>query len=335
MAENHRLGISIHVPRAGYDDNGPARLGQAVYFYPRTPCGVRLESLYTSGATIIFLSTYPVRGTTYLLGNKIYIGAISIHVPRAGYDPSRKTGAARQRNFYPRTPCGVRRSGQSCRVSWCSISIHVPRAGYDAAERYVPPSESISIHVPRAGYDMNTTSSSARPRTFLSTYPVRGTTCQAARQRSPCRYFYPRTPCGVRLNGNINMGSSIIFLSTYPVRGTTARDVALMMSLLNFYPRTPCGVRQRRLLRLERGVVFLSTYPVRGTTVELPLRRQLLQHFYPRTPCGVRLDSIELDEKGQIFLSTYPVRGTTRGCCSPCPGARHFYPRTPCGVRRG
>ena len=194
--------------------------------------------------------------------------------------------------------------------------------------------------------------------TFLSTYPVRGTTRWRGRRCPPVVHFYPRTPCGVRRTGTgrtaRNSGISIhvpragydmpsgkatlamsLFLSTYPVRGTTARDVALMMSLLNFYPRTPCGVRQRRLLRLERGVVFLSTYPVRGTTVELPLRRQLLQHFYPRTPCGVRLDSIELDDKGQIFLSTYPVRGTTRGCCSPCPGARHFYPRTPCGVRRG
>ena len=56
--------ISIHVPRAGYD---------------------KLATLYTI-KNQIFLSTYPVRGTTEYGESSYPAYAISIHVPRAGYD---------------------------------------------------------------------------------------------------------------------------------------------------------------------------------------------------------------------------------------------------------
>ena len=102
----------------------------------------------------------------------------------------------------------------------------------------------ISIHVPRAGYDS----------AFLPWI-------------HPTKYFYPRTPCGVRpvhrrahaANHEISIhvpraGYDIIhsagvfqnpvFLSTYPVRGTTL-----------LWRCEQCG-----------ETLFLSTYPVRGTT---------------------------------------------------------------------
>ena len=82
-----RCPISIHVPRAGYDMVLHGQLLMKKDFYPRTPCGVRLIAfkLDSGGSfisihvpragydivtvkratvTIIFLSTYPVRGTT-------------------------------------------------------------------------------------------------------------------------------------------------------------------------------------------------------------------------------------------------------------------------------
>mgnify|MGYP000054979399 CR=1 FL=1 len=102
--------ISIHVPRAGYDaDRRGHRPGQG-HFYPRTPCGVRLsccichihKAIFLStypvrgttstplsfAALRLFLSTYPVRGTTKLLPQTSPLYGISIHVPRAGYDTS-------------------------------------------------------------------------------------------------------------------------------------------------------------------------------------------------------------------------------------------------------
>ena len=169
-------------------------------FYPRTPCGVRLSLFTVDSSHKVFLSTYPVRGTT---------------CPPAG-------SRCKPRNFYPRTPCGVRHHPFRRSFSEPSISIHVPRAGYDPAlEVRAVRRNAISIHVPRAGYDM----------TALKPYIEE-------------KYFYPRTPCGVRL--------AILCQETH--------------SFQNFYPRTPCGVRPSASPRAKVSRAFLSTYPVRGTT---------------------------------------------------------------------
>ena len=170
---------------------------------------------------------------------------------------------------------------------------------------------SVSIHVPRAGYDVAICRTRPRSTGFLSTYPVRGTT-RAHTLRARCRrYFYPRTPCGVRRSANATISADELFLSTYPVRGTTTVQEAITYA---------CAV-------------FLSTYPVRGTTACPPLRpprphisihvpragydgptpchSQRLWNFYPRTPCGVRRGQRRGGIAGEQFLSTYPVRGTT------------------------
>ena len=170
------MSISIHVPRAGYD--GDIRRGQALahHFYPRTPCGVRRNPPILKFHFGIFLSTYPVRGTTADVAGFVRGEGISIHVPRAGYDGRAGILRGRQRHFYPRTPCGVRQLNRG-------------RGG---------PKGCISIHVPRAGYDMPVCVLPLCPLLFLSTYPVRGTTRRWLARLQWSKYFYPRTPCGVR-----------------------------------------------------------------------------------------------------------------------------------------
>ena len=150
-----RTDISIHVPRAGYDS---------------------ASSEHAANCSL-FLSTYPVRGTTS--------GGAS--------------GRSDSYYFYPRTPCGVRpgvcgsnnkednisihvpRAGydffRDLRGAIKDISIHVPRAGYDRTGDFVElAGGNISIHVPRAGYDRRRARTPTRSSIFLSTYPVRGTT---------------------------------------------------------------------------------------------------------------------------------------------------------------
>ena len=78
--------ISIHAPRAGCDAAHNKRGGDARYFNPRTPCGVRLRFLFKGTMTCIFQSTHPVRGATADGSREIPRGAISIHAPRAGCD---------------------------------------------------------------------------------------------------------------------------------------------------------------------------------------------------------------------------------------------------------
>ena len=148
------------------------------------------------------------------------------------------------------------------------------------------------------------------------------------------KYFYPRTPCGVRLGGLVvlllELGISIhvpragydaattsfvvrtgAFLSTYPVRGTTieGRRMPLEPDISIHVPRAGYVFSCRHTI--TPSCIFLSTYPVRGTT-----RRH--HRFTVRKA---------------IFLSTYPVRGTTSAAVASAVFYKHFYPRTPCGVR--
>ena len=130
--DHRRARISIHAPLAGCDD------GQAA----------------TDFATILFQSTHPLRGATrapfpYFAVQAISIHAplagcdlpvvnaaakgytISIHAPLAGCDPASLRRCTRNRNFNPRTPCGVRRSPYSRNGFAYNISIHAPLAGCD------------------------------------------------------------------------------------------------------------------------------------------------------------------------------------------------------------
>ena len=169
--------------------------------------------------------------------------------------------------------------------------------------------------------------------TFLSTYPVRGTTelqtvlggsgnisihvpragydWGKSHKGTKQTHFYPRTPCGVRRVTHYHREPLPRFLSTYPVRGTTPidklneNDVVISIHVPRAgYDLSECGIYGEIL-------AFLSTYPVRGTTYEAQRLRCVLT----------------------IFLSTYPVRGTTPVMLAMLGVISHFYPRTPCGVR--
>ncbi len=193
-----------------------------VYFYPRSPCGERrfnigfglcfgcisihvplagnvvVQALFWT-LVLVFLSTFPLRGTSRTGDKPTSIQFISIHVPLAGNVvlelffllahksflstfplrgtsvvqahnissnfiflstfPLRGTSRSRfsryriQANFYPRSPCGERRSRR--------------------------------------------TLGSACPQ-FLSTFPLRGTSSASASSRRRSSDFYPRSPCGER-----------------------------------------------------------------------------------------------------------------------------------------
>ena len=78
------------------------------YFYPRSPCGERRLYYATSAEDNIFLSTFPLRGTsTYQ--DLVALGEnISIHVPLAGNVYTLDEIIGGEEYFYPRSPCGER-----------------------------------------------------------------------------------------------------------------------------------------------------------------------------------------------------------------------------------
>ena len=131
-----------------------------------------------------------------------------------------------RRHFYPRSPCGER-------------LVALPGVDFIRV---------ISIHVPLAGNVSPTLSLSSVRVTFLSTFPLRGTSS-------------PLPPAGggqisihVPLAGNVHAKEicdayGTIFLSTFPLRGTSSADICAPL------------VHQPR---------FLSTFPLRGTSHRPP-----------------------------------------------------------------
>ena len=77
--------------------------------------------------------------------------------------------------------------------------------------------------------------------------------------------FYPRSPCGERLNGGVPSSCFV-----------------------NFYPRSPCGERLIRQPKPTGNNKFLSTLSLRRATVVALLATGRAGYFYPRSPCGER-----------------------------------------------
>ena len=194
------------------------------HFYPRPPCGGRRIRNPLAASSIGFLSTSPLRGTTF----RRLIGCdeqpISIHVPLAGDDCDRAYQGSISWHFYPRPPCGGRRGQLGLRTVVLVISIHVPLAGDDPRFHY--PLDAFADFYPR---------------------PPCGGRLAAALSGLFADDFYPRPPCGGRRDGPHHRLEGLkIFLSTSPLRGTTGLNEVLFSAILYFYPRPPCGGRPPR-----------------------------------------------------------------------------------------
>ena len=116
-------------------------------FNPRTPCGVRLGRPYKYLYTTEFQSTHPLRGATVSCALMRSTQWISIHAPLAGCDWNRGRSCPQGRifqsthplrgatcctdfafktdkDFNPRTPCGVRRKDKGI---WTGMKYFNPR----------------------------------------------------------------------------------------------------------------------------------------------------------------------------------------------------------------
>ena len=78
--------------------------------------------------------------------------------------------------------------------------------------------------------------------------------------------FYPRSPCGERLIGQM----AIQAIHNY------------------FYPRSPCGERPANPLPITSPTTFLSTLSLRRATFLFCEGGVSFAYFYPRSPCGER-----------------------------------------------
>ena len=168
--------ISIHALLAESDAALSGGTLSDVDFYPRSPCGERLELAFLAINPITFLSTLSLRRATLIDLVDSPIAKISIHALLAESDAPRRGTATCRRDFYPRSPCGER---------------PVPRrgAGHVLA---------ISIHALLAESDITTATHTTATTKFLSTLSLRRATNVACGDWHELRDFYPRSPCGER-----------------------------------------------------------------------------------------------------------------------------------------
>ena len=151
-------------------------------------------------------------------------------------------------------------------------------------------------------------------KTFLSTLSLRRATNREKRKYPAQENFYPRSPCGERLGGNVRKinGISISIHALlaesdliFPPVDTSSVSISIhallaesdhnrgvnLLGFQHFYPRSPCGERQRYFTYFIGRLLFLSTLSLRRATF-IPLTAfYAFSNFYPRSPCGERQSS--------------------------------------------
>ena len=194
------------------------------YFYPRSPCGERraptvridkdhyisIHALLAESDSWIssikkrtpaFLSTLSLRRATkpalyQLYDTYAFLSTLSLR--RATYSNKKKINPAS--HFYPRSPCGERPylNGQPHGI--CHFYPRSPcgeRLGGDVRQVNTV---SISIHALLAESDARNTSIAGRITLFLSTLSLRRATTPEPPSMIREPNFYPRSPCGERLD---------------------------------------------------------------------------------------------------------------------------------------
>ena len=131
LASASRSGmISIHPPRAGWDQAAPAPSMKTGFQSTHPVRGGTLNPPSGSWPRR-FQSTHPVRGGTYYYGSYILADLFQSTHPVRGGTPSPAGSLSWQSNFNPPTPCGVGPPQRGGRGVNNFISIHPPRAGWD------------------------------------------------------------------------------------------------------------------------------------------------------------------------------------------------------------
>ena len=168
---------------------------------------------------------------------------------------------------------------------------------------------------------------------FLSTLSLRRATLEILLHCLAICNFYPRSPCGERLVGDVWACRwpdisihALLAESDRKINTRGSKKVISIHALLAesdylatrqshyvcyFYPRSPCGERHSANANLRRH-----------------------SDFYPRSPCGERRGPQKTIIPSGSFLSTLSLRRATVCRVKICIDNADFYPRSPCGERQ-
>ena len=147
---------------------------------------------------------------------------------------------------------------------------------------------------------------------FLSTLSLRRATRKKEAPGAIVKHFYPRSPCGERLNGIclvIHVGR---FLSTLSLRRATSSQSSVKSTPeISIHALLAESDRGFGASRPKNSRISIHALLAESDRPPAPPKAKVL-YFYPRSPCGER------PRGGHI--------SQTR--------SKHFYPRSPCGERR-
>ena len=145
--------------------------------------------------------------------------------------------------------------------------------------------------------------------------------------------FYPRSPCGERLNKNAAMGKptlisihALLAESDQPAQpggqydGLISIHALLAESDLSPKPKDKSNRISIHALLAESDRALRQL-------------QSALRHFYPRSPCGERQHAYQLVLWVLRFLSTLSLRRATVNGGVLLNSFINFYPRSPCGER--
>ena len=212
----------------------------------------------------LFLSTLSLRRATCQYPRLFPLRSISIHALLAESDATTATTSWCARYFYPRSPCGERRSGtksvngdrpflstlslrratcNNCIFCFChKISIHALLAESDVSLSIMMQLCEISIHALLAESDFEAGRAGMQAALFLSTLSLRRATSTSAKRWMPTEFL--STLSLRRATGRFaKRGGKAVFLSTLSLRRATAPSANGADPLRYFYPRSPCGER--------------------------------------------------------------------------------------------
>ena len=234
--------LSLRRATARYLPANPA----GSYFYPRSPCGERLEQSSSYNA--------------YL--------EISIHALLAESDFLAKTKIQQRVNFYPRSPCGERLITLFDFPIVPAISIHALLAESDTLSALACSAGLISIHALLAESDRGHPQRQHGQKNF---YP-RSPCGERRRNHAKCAlniYFYPRSPCGERLlTGSVQVSGVPSSISIHALLAESDFDHGVTLVPHQQFLST-LSLRRATLAVPDLGkrdVGFLSTLSLRRAT---------------------------------------------------------------------
>ena len=213
---------------------------------------------------------------------------ISIHALLAESDRTRPPPRPRQRNFYPRSPCGERqtildacnrknkflstlslRRATPCRsIAWRTAKNFYPRSPCGERRRNRRPLadlQAISIHALLAESDQKRFWQIHNFNKFLSTLSLRRAT-----------FLYRFGGTAQTFLSTLSLRRATRGLSRYCQRHNISIHALLAESdqtvtvaglfVCDFYPRSPCGERLRNAEAVSKYMIFLSTLSLRRAT---------------------------------------------------------------------